>query len=149
LESFEGFVPDILTNDYVEKMQLTAGDGRRDQINDIYMNMKGIADDRKLLAITASQVPREALRKMKLDQKDFAEDIRKLGNADQVLAISATEEMAQNHRMILFMLANRHGVQEIGCKFAQNLEIGQFCLKSWPYVPVHKKSRGEDVKEKL
>ena len=149
LESFEGFVPDIFINDYVEKMKIPPSDKRNDIINDIYINMKGIADDRKLLAVTVSQVPREALRKMKLDEKDFAEDIRKLGNTDQVIAISATEEMFQNHRMLVWFMANRHGPMKFVCKIAQNLEIGQFCLKSWPYVPVYKKSRGEENDKSL
>jgi len=145
LESFEGFVPDILLNDYVEKMKIPAGEGRRDLINDMYMEMKGIADERKLLSVTVSQTTREALRKHKLDQKDFAEDIRKLGNADIVLALSQTDEMAEMNRMLMWVLANRHGAMDFGCKFSMNLEIGQFCLGSWEYnSSAKKRSRGEE-----
>jgi len=135
LESFEGYVPDIVINDYIEKMRIPANGQQRDLINEFYIKTKGIADDRKHLTITVSQVTREALRKRKLDQKDFAEDIRKLGNTDMVFAISQTEEQALENRMMWTVLANRHGAMDFSAVFAQNLEIGQFCLSSWPYIP--------------
>jgi len=143
LESFEGFIPDIVINDYIEKMKIPAGPGRRDYINDYYIQSKGIADDRKLLMIVPSQVTREALRKLKLDQKDFAEDIRKLGNVDQVFAISQSEKQAISGRMLMWVMANRHGPMDFGCMFQQNLDIGQFCLKNWRYVPPHQRSQGK------
>jgi len=133
LETFEGFNPDVVINDYIEKMQMPTGPQRRDEIDRAYIQSKGIADDRKLLMLTASQVPRDALRKKRLDQQDFAEDIRKLGNVDQVFAICQTEGQARQNRMMLWFLANRHGPMDYGCLFNQNLDVGQFCLKSWPY----------------
>lgn len=135
LECFEGFVPDIVINDYIEKMKVPGGPKRNDAINDMYMDCKGIADDRKLLMLTVSQATREALRKNKLDQKDFAEDIRKLGNVDLVFAISQSDREAVLGRMLFWVLANRNGPMDFGCKFNQNLKIGQFAINSWPYKP--------------
>jgi len=133
LETFEGFIPDVVINDYIEKMKLPVTD-RPNYINQMYMDSKGIADERKLLMVTVSQCNREGLRKRKLDQKDFAEDIRKLGNVDMVFAISQTEKEAQQNRMLWWVMANRHQVQDYGACFLQNLDIGQFCMKCWPYV---------------
>lgn len=135
LETFEGFIPDVIINDYIEKMKLPVRD-RCDFINDMYIQSKRIADERKILMITVSQVRREALRKTKLDQKDFAEDIRKLGNTDVVYAISQTESDSQKGRMLWWVMANRHGPMDYGAYFSQNLGIGQFCIKSWPYHSV-------------
>jgi archaellum biogenesis ATPase FlaH len=147
LESFEGFVPDIVINDYPEKMRVPDGE-RRDKINDIYMNMKGIADERKCAMITVSQATREALRKHKMTQKDFAEDIRKLGNVDYVLAISQTDEMAEQNRMMAWVMANRTGAMDFGCKFSQNLGIGQFCMEAWPLKSkARDRSRGDEEGE--
>jgi replicative DNA helicase len=143
LETYENFIPDVVINDYIEKMKLSSGDGRRDAINEAYMESKGIADERKLLMITVSQVTREALRKRKLDQKDFAEDIRKLGNVDLVLAFSQTDAQAQENRMIAWVMANRSGLMDFGCIFSQNLDIGQFCITDWPL----KVERARDEKE--
>jgi len=147
LETFEGYVPDVIINDYIEKMWLPPGPGRRDHINDYYIRSKGIADDRKLLMVTVSQVTRDALRKRKLDQKDFAEDIRKLGNVDLVFAISQTDAQAQNNRMLMWMMANRHGPMDYGCMFNQNLDIGQFCLKSWPLQSTARQRRQNATQE--
>lgn len=132
LETYEGFIPDIIINDYIEKMKLPAGQYRRDAINDAYIQSKGIADDRKLAMVTVSQVTRAALRKRTLGQKDPAEDIRKLGNADLVLGISQTKKQSMANRMQLWVLANRHGQQDFGCVFATNLDIGQLVIKDWP-----------------
>lgn len=141
LEAFHGFVPDILINDYVEKMKIGSGE-RRDKINEMYLQMKGMGDERKMLTVTVSQATREALRNQRLKQEDFAEDIRKLGNADVVYAISQNDAMAAQNRMLWWVLANRHGRMDYGAKFSQNLDIGQFLMQSWPYDPPATRSRG-------
>jgi len=141
LEAFHGFAPDILINDYVEKMKIGAGE-RRDRINEMYLQMKGIADERKLMSVTVSQATREALRNQRLKQDDFAEDIRKLGNADIVYAVSQNEAMVAQNRMLWWVLANRHGRMDYGAKFSQNLDIGQFLIQSWPYDSPAARSRG-------
>lgn len=132
LETYEGFNPDIVINDYVEKMKLPTGEWRRDGINDVYMQSKGIADDRKLLMITVSQTTRDALEKEILRQKDFAEDIRKLGDVDAAFGISRTRDQAEHKRMQFYVIASRHGAMDFGCQMATNFDIGQFCMASWP-----------------
>jgi len=131
LETYENFNPDIIINDYVEKMKLPTGEWRRDGINDVYMQSKGIADDRKLLMITVSQTTRDALEKEFLRQKDFAEDIRKLGDVDLAFGISRTRAQAEQKRMQFYVIANRHGPMDFGCKMATNFDIGQFCVADW------------------
>jgi hypothetical protein len=130
LEMYEGFIPDVVINDYPEKMKLTATDKRNDVINDMYLECKGLADEKKFLMIIASQVTRDALRRSKLKQGDSAEDIRKIGNVDLALGISQVGE--NGNRMCAYVMANRHGPQFVGCLFAQNLDIGQFAYKTWP-----------------
>jgi hypothetical protein len=132
LETYEGFIPDVVINDYIEKMRLPTGMERRDAINEYYLQSKGIADDRKLLMITVSQVTRDALRRRTLNQKDSAEDIRKIGNVDLVIGISQTKAQSMENRMQAVVLANRTGVQDVGCVFATNLDIGQLVIKCWP-----------------
>ncbi len=132
LETFEGFTPDIILNDYVEKMRLSSDDNRRNEIDNIYVQSKGIADERKLLMVTVSQSTREAQEKKVLGKKDFAEDIRKLGNVDLAIGISRTKIQSSQNRMQAIILANRHGPQDFGCVLATNFNIGQFCLRSWP-----------------
>jgi len=130
LEMYEGFIPDVVINDYPEKMKLPQTEKRNDVINDIYLESKGLADEKKFLMIIASQVTRDALKRAKLRQGDSAEDIRKIGNVDLALGIAQVGE--GGNRMCATVLANRHGPQYVGCLFAQNLDIGQFCYKTWP-----------------
>ena len=56
LETFKHFIPDMLIGDYVEKMKMPkAGEGR-DSINETYINLKRIADERNIADVTASQI---------------------------------------------------------------------------------------------
>jgi hypothetical protein len=130
LEMYENFVPDVIINDYPEKMKLPSGSSRHDIINDIYLELKGLADEKRVLMIIASQVTRDALKHSKLKQGDSAEDIRKIGNVDLALGISQVGE--SGNRMCAHVMANRHGPQGVGCLFAQNLDVGQFAYKTWP-----------------
>lgn len=132
LEAYEGFIPDVILNDYIEKMKLPKNMERRDAINEYYLLSKGIADERKCLMITVSQVTRDALQKRTLGQKDAAEDIRKIGSADIVLGISQTKAQSVENRMQCVILANRHGIDGVGCVFATNLDLGQLVTKDWP-----------------
>lgn len=134
LESYEGFIPDVVINDYPEKMKLPSGEYRRDGIHNIYINMKRIAEERKQLWLTVSQVPRSALRKAILDKDDFAEDIRKLEDVDLVIAISHSRIQAQMNQMQAFVLANRHGPDTFGCRFNYQLDAGQLVVSCWSLV---------------
>ena len=137
LETFEDFIPDIIINDYVEIMKLPLGQTAafRDRINQAYIDHKRIADERNVLVITVSQVVRQKLRAKRLSQRDFAEDIRKMGNADIVLALSQSETQALDDRMTVYVLANRMGRQDFGCVIKMNLAAGQLCIGSYALRP--------------
>lgn len=133
LETYKGFIPDVIINDYIEKMFIPSGERRNDAINDMYIESKAIADERKLLMITASQVNRQALSKAVMDQSDTAEDIRKVGNVDLMLAISQSKKQHQSNVMQAWVLANRHrGGEFFGCSFNYNLNVGQLIMDCWP-----------------
>jgi len=132
LETYVGFIPDLVINDYVEKMRLSVGDSQRNEINNIYIRSKGIADERKLAMITVSQSTRNSQEREFLGVRDFAEDIRKLGDVDLAVGISRTKSQADENRMQALVLANRHGSMGFACRIANNFDIGQFCVKSWP-----------------
>jgi replicative DNA helicase len=144
LEMYEGFIPDVVINDYVEAMKLPKANERREAINEVYIQSKGLADERKIAMITVSQTNRAALRKKIPDQKDFAEDIRKLANVDLVLAEGQTKQQSIMKRMQMWVLANRHGPMDFGCVFATNLDIGQLCVASWPIKFEEKPEEDED-----
>ena len=133
LETYEGFLPDILINDYVEVMEmpLSKSFATRDRINQAYIDSKRIADQRNILVITVSQAVRGALNKTRLTLQDFAEDIRKAGNVDIAFGISRPDEASRVNRGTLYVIANRTGPQNFGCMFSSNLAVGQLCTNCW------------------
>jgi len=133
LETFKHFIPDLLINDYVEKMKMPkAGEGR-DQINETYMNLKRIADERKISVLTASQIKTKYLESSDISEAGApAEDARKLGNIDLGLFFGMSRPQARRNLMQAYVLVNRSGPQKFGCLVSRNLKVGQLALDCWP-----------------
>lgn len=132
LEATRGFVPDVVIIDYLDIMDLKSYSSElRHQLNESYIWAKGLADERNILVATVSQVRREALQKLHVRQQDVAEDARKVGNVDLMLAIGRDRTMEKMGMAGLSVLANREGPQGSYCKFGTCFDIGQFCVSSW------------------
>jgi len=133
LETFKQFIPDMLISDYVEKMKMPkAGEGR-DQINETYINLKRIADERNIAVVTASQIKTKYLESSNISEAGApAEDARKLGNIDLGLFFGMSRMQAQRNLMQAYVLVNRSGPQKFGCVVSRNLAVGQLALNCWP-----------------
>jgi len=80
LEDFHGFTPDLIITDYVEIMDISnLANDSRDRINQAYIRLKGMADERNSIVMTASQVTTAVLQREKITMRDLAEDRRKSG----------------------------------------------------------------------
>ena len=132
LENFKGFHPDVIINDYVEKMNLGTDGEIRHRINQAYLIHKRIADEMNVLVITASQVVRAAIRAPKIRKEHFSEDIQKAGNVDMALAVCQTDEDIKMDTGKIYVVANRSGAEDIWCQIGMNINIGQFALWSRP-----------------
>lgn len=133
LETFKHFIPDVLISDYVEKMKLPAAGEGRDRINEAYINLKRIADERNIVVVTASQIKTASLEKSNISEAEApAEDARKLGNIDLGLFYGMNKVQARRGLMQAFVLVNRSGPQKFGCVVSRNLKVGQMCLECWP-----------------
>ena len=132
LETYEHWVPDVVVTDYADIMKHNTQLGDlRHQINGTYLALKGLSDRRNIPIITASQVVRAALKRKHIRMSDVAEDARKAGNCDLMLAIGRTDEDVKSHTAHISVLANRMGVQDVHCAMSMCFHIGQFCLSSW------------------
>ena len=132
LENQHGFMPDVVINDYIDIMELSQdGDSLRHGINDMYIKHKGLADERNILVITASQVNTDGLQRKNIQQKHVAEDKRKIGNVDCALAVSRTPEDEKSNIARLSVIAGRSVPQGMHCVFSSCPTIGQFCISSW------------------
>jgi hypothetical protein len=144
LEVFEGFVPDVIINDYPDIMKLGGGprDEKREKINDLYIAHKRIADERNVLMLVVSQTNRTGLEKAQPSRKDFAEDIRKLGNVDLVVALGQTRQMAIDSQMCVFIMAGRSDEDNFSCMIDQNIRIGRPVVNSW--IPPRPEDEDDD-----
>jgi len=133
LETFHHFIPDMLVNDYVEKMLMSSAYEGRDRINETYMNLKRIADERNILVVTASQVKTKFLESSNISEAGApAEDARKLGNIDLGLFFGMNRSQARRNLMQAYVLVNRSGPAKFGCVVNRNLQVGQLALSCWP-----------------
>jgi len=133
LEIYENFTCDVLINDYIDIMKMPSDKAAtRDNLNALYLHHKRIADERNILVATVSQLTRYSYRKGKLSSADFAEDFRKAANVDLAIGLVETDEEAQNNQMRIWVIVNRTGRMDCGCCISNNIEVGQFCIDSWP-----------------
>jgi len=133
LETFKGFIPDLIINDYVEKMKLSKSREGRDGINETYMHLKRIADERKVAVVTASQIKTKFLESATISEAGAAaEDARKLGNIDLGLFFGMNRTQERRGLMQAYVLVNRFGPQKFGCVVSRNLKVGQLVLDNWP-----------------
>ena len=140
LESFHDFKIDVVINDYADIMKpFDIAKQTRDSINEIYMFLKGIADDKQLLMITPTQIndagATELEKNHHLSGNTLSEDRRKFANIDRGFYVGEIEEENENgfKESIVGCFANRNGPQPGRIVIGQNLRIGAFKLYSFPY----------------
>ena len=133
LEEYAGFVPDVLLLDYIDLMNLTTFDKyeKRHQLNGGYIWAKGLADDRRIVVITGSQITSDALDRRRIRMKHVAEDRRKVGNCDVMLGIGRSQDDERYGTGGVTVLANRNGPQGRWCLFSSCLPIGRMVWSSW------------------
>jgi len=109
LEYTEGFVPDVILDDYLD---IHAGEqgGAIDRggIDTIWKNAKNIAATRHCLYVTADQSTKKARDKKRLTQIDTSEDKRKDAHLDMRIGINQLEDEKKDMVMRLNVLFHRH-----------------------------------------
>ena len=132
LEAYEGYSPDVLVLDYLDIMDLSGlAQETRHQLDRGYKWAKGIADERNILVATVSQVQREALKRRWIHMHHVAEDARKVGNCDLMLAIGRDPELASKRIATINVVASREDTMNTGCMISTVPEIGKFAASSW------------------
>jgi hypothetical protein len=104
---FYGFwTPDVIIVDYADLMASKIKGEERQQLNDIWMGLRRIAQQRSCLMLTATQSNRAGLYE-DLTLMNLAEDIRKAAHVTKLLAINATKEEQKNGICRIAQLAER------------------------------------------
>lgn len=130
LEEFYNFSPDVVIIDYVDLMTLNANSLRLDT-GRMYKELRGLAIERYLAAITVSQANRAAEDQRWITRKHFAEDISKVHIADHVVIFNQTQmEMLLGIGRLFVDKTRGWGGRGSQILIKQNLKTGQFYMGS-------------------
>jgi replicative DNA helicase len=134
LEFTEGFIPDVIVVDYADI--LIPPDKRlieRSALDSIWKGLKGMAEKRNCLVITASQSNRTGItRESSLEQTDVAEDIRKLAHVDAMFGLNQSKTERSEMVMRVNTLAHRHRAFHpfLQAFVLNQLDLGLPCIDS-------------------
>ena len=110
LEATQGFIPDVIVVDYADVVR--PGDRRlskRDQIDDVWMRLAGMADERHCLVATATHsAMRRVEKKRSQSMVDVSEDTRKINHIDALIMLDQTEAEKRAGVMRVGLGAHRH-----------------------------------------
>ncbi len=129
LEKTKGFVPDILLLDYIDLMETDARNLRIDT-GRVARALRGLAVQRNMAVITATQVNRVGADARTVTPTMVAEDYSKIGTADTIITYSQTQAEADNGLARLYVGAARGVRDRFTVMITQSYETGQFCLDS-------------------
>lgn len=129
LERFQKFVPDVLILDYPDLMQLNGNDIRV-STGQIFKECRGIAVERNLALITATQGNREAATTKVVTDTMVAEDYSKIATADTVITYTQTPQEKKLGIARLFVSNARNDEDKFLVLITQAYSMGQFALDS-------------------
>lgn len=133
LEYSEGFIPDVIFIDYAD---ILAPEDRRligrDAINETWMALRGLANQRKCAVVVPTQSGRASFERKLVTEKDTSEDIRKLAHVDFMLTLNQDEWEKTRGIVRIGILVHRDEEfnKTIQVMMLQNLDVGQPNLDS-------------------
>jgi replicative DNA helicase len=107
MEYYDKFVPDAIVIDYADILAPSFKTDVRHQIDHIWRTLRGIAQEKHCLVVTASQMSKATLNR-DAEQGDVSEDIRKLAHVSSMVALNQTIDEKKAGIMRCSMLAQRH-----------------------------------------
>ncbi len=129
LAKTENWVPQLLVLDYADLLKAKGHhNDLRHSLGEIWNGLKGLAQERDMLIITASQTNRGGMRKGHIDSDDAAEHIGKISISDLIIGINRTKEEKLRGICRLAFLDGRHGDQPQELLMTQILSHGQACM---------------------
>jgi len=106
----DGFVPDVIIIDYPDLLRPTSTySERRTELEILYEELRGLAQEFDAAMWGASQTNRGALEKKVVTIADLAESFGKAAVADFMIAISQTKEEKKNNELRYYIAKSRNG----------------------------------------
>lgn len=124
---YENYIADIIVIDYADLIRPSKNvrSEYRHQLDDIWKKLRRMAQERNALVVSASQAGRGSFNK-DADEKDIAEDIRKLAHVSKMIAINQTKEEYKINVSRISQLKERDGRRYMSEVYVlQCLDIGK------------------------
>lgn len=131
LERTKGFIPDFVILDYADLMKVDAANYRQ-ALGVVYKDLRGIAVDRNLALITASQSNREGADSRIVTDTHVAEDYSKIATADCVITYNQTPLERMRRLARLYVASGRVEADRFAVLVSQSYASGQFVLDALP-----------------
>lgn len=129
LERLHKFIPEMIILDYPDLMEID-GANRRTETGKIVMDLRGIAVERNVAMVAASQGNRESSKAKVITDDMVAEDYSKIATADNVVTYNQTVEERKLGLARLYVTNGRNDEDKFTVLITQSYAIGQFCLDS-------------------
>lgn len=132
MEYYENFIPDVIVIDYADILisERNFKGEYRHQLDNIWSNLRRVAQEKNCLIVTASQTEKTTFKK-DVDEASAAEDIRKIAHITCGLALNQTKDEREKGIIRISQVVTR----EEKCSYQQAivlqcLDIGRPCINS-------------------
>lgn len=147
MERMQHFLPDVLILDYADLMRVDPRNYRL-ELSTLYQDLRGLAVERNMMLVTASQANREGAAARLVLDTHTAEDFSKIGTTDCAITYSQTPAERQLGLARLFVSKGRADEDRFTVLITQAYVTGQFCLDSIRMVDSYwntiREAAGED-----
>ena len=120
--------PDLIIIDYADLLTSKASKEKRDKLDDIYTNLRGLATELKLPIWTASQVNRSGAREDIIQGDRMAESYSKMMITDFAMSLSRNAEDKENGTGRWHVMKNRYGADGITYDSVMDTAIGKIAI---------------------
>ena len=135
MEHYDNFIPDVIIVDYADIMgpigKIKEGQGRH-SINETWEYLRGIAQQRHCLMVTASHSHKDTFKR-RIKQGDWAEEGRKFNHISMAMALNQTTDQQKIDCMEIGILGARHQKADsnVSVTVLNQWDIGKTCLDSY------------------
>lgn len=131
---YENYIPDVLIIDYADILKPSTTvmkDEYRQRLNDIWMKLAALAQERNISVWTATQTNRSGLHG-DIELESIAEEFRKIAHASMLIAINQNKAERDQNVLRLKALVKRDDAinNDDEVVVLQQLKIGRFYLDS-------------------
>ena len=120
--------PDLIIIDYADLLTSKTSKEKRDKLDDIYTNLRGLATELKLPIWTASQVNRSGAREDIIQGDRMAESYSKMMITDFAMSLSRNAEDKENGTGRWHIMKNRYGADGITYDSVMDTAIGKIAI---------------------